>query len=324
MPIPSPNQLDALRQHLRPGARVLITSHVNPDGDAIGSALAARALALGLGALPEVVLHHPVPSYLQFLPGTEHILSAPTQPADVAMILDLNVPDRLGSVREAIEAAPTTILIDHHLGNEINADLCLIDTHASATCLILSRCFEPLGVAPSPEIASLLLAGIITDTGSFRYPNTTAEALDTAARLVSYGGDIVGISRAVYSSRPLSGIRLQQRFLDSLKTFAEDQVATAIIRSEDFEATGTVDEATEGFSGMLMSVDTVRAAAILRQEPGKKVRVSLRSKPPLDVSKVAQQFGGGGHANASGCVFEIPIDEAEELVRAALIKCLES
>lgn len=324
MPIPNSDQLDVLRDKLRPGTHVLITSHVNPDGDSIGSSLAMATLVERLGCTCEIAMHHAVPDYLKFLPGSERILAAPSREADIGIILDLNVANRVGSIWPAIEQTPYKIHIDHHLGNELTANVQMIDATASATCLILSRMFEPLGVAPSPSVATLLLAGIITDTGSFRFPNTTAETLEAASRLVAHGGDIVGVSRAIYSSRPLSGVRLQQRVLDSLKTFANDAVATAMVTMEDFEATGTTDEATEGFSGLMMSIEPVRVAALLRQERGKNVRVSIRSKPPIDISVVAAQFGGGGHANASGCVFEIPIEDAERQVREALIACLAS
>lgn len=305
--------------------RVLIVTHVNPDGDAIGSALAMGNLIESLGSQSTICCHHAVPNYLRFVPGADRIqIAAESEPYDLAIVVDLNVEDRMGSLQDAVHHAKRRILIDHHQDPKVAADLQIVITEASATAQIIYHLYQALGIALTPEVSTQLMLGIVTDTGSFRYPNTTTDSLHVAANLLEHQGNLAQISEEVYARRPFASLILMKSMLNSLQMTLGGKVAIAVIGPEDFQAAGATDELTEGLSSLLMSVDTVQVAALLRQEPGKKIRTSLRSRAPIDVSVVAQQFGGGGHRNASGCTFDDDLIGSAKKVQAALEACLAS
>lgn len=308
------------------GARsVLIGAHLNPDGDALGSALAVSWWLDGHGIRNVVVNQDPAPYNLRWLPGVERLRAeVPDEEFDLAVILDLDSLKRLGRVREAFAAVPRQVVVDHHVPHEEPGHLRLIDPESAATCLILADVFHHLQEPISPEMAACLLTGIVTDTGSFRYRNTTPGALAAAGRLLECGGDIVRVCEEVYQKRPLPSLRLLRRALDNLKTAERDQIAWSVLTTEDFLAAGAEEMHTEGLVNDLLFVDGVQVAALIRQPPGAKVRASLRSREGIDVTVAARRFGGGGHRNASGCTFDGSIEEAERELVEALRACLES
>jgi phosphoesterase RecJ-like protein len=180
------------------------------------------------------------------------------------------------------------------------------------------------GIPITPEIATCLLTGIVTDTGSFRFRNTTPEALSMSAALLEQGGDINQVSEEIFQRKPLSGARLLGIVLDNIKLTCKDQLAWAVVHNDDFERTEARDEDTEGFVNELLSIRTVQIAALLREAKPGRVRCSLRSRGTYDVAEVARSFGGGGHRNAAGCTFETSPEEAEQLIVAGMKTCLGS
>lgn len=322
---PVPPDLQGLRALIRPDEDLLIVPHVNPDGDAIGSALAFAELVEQLGGRPQVCCHHEVPSYLRFLPGVERVSRTVSGKPETVAILDLNVLDRVGeTMLPSVQATSTRLLIDHHQGGDIQADWSYIDTSAPATAMLIYRLFAGFGLKPSRAAAQGMATGIVTDTGSFRFPNTTPESMHATAQLMEYGADLVTLSEEVYSNRPRKALDLLQRMLNNIHVSPDGRFAWSWVSSRDFGETDTLDPITEGFSNYLMGIEGVKSAALLRQEPGKKVRVSLRSRGDVDVTKVAAEFGGGGHKNASGCTFSTSLEEATEQVVEAMQRWLAS
>ncbi len=300
---------------------VLVGTHLNPDGDALGSALAFSLWLDGLGVPNEVLCHNEAPRNLRFLPKVESVREAPTIEADFGVVLDLDALDRLGSTAPYFEAVGFA-LIDHHIPHNAPGELRIVHTDAAATALLVARLLMDSGETITPEMATCLYTGIVTDTGSFRFRNTSPEALATAATLLERGADFVTVSENVFQSRRLASARLLGRTLAGMRLDRNDRLAWGKIAAGDFASSGATDDDTEGFVNELLSIDTVQIAALLREIRPGTVRVSARSRGDLDVAEALRAFGGGGHRNAAGCTFETSLPEAETLLVARLREAL--
>ena len=290
----------------------------------MGSALAMSHYLTNLGVRNEVLCHNVPPANLQFLPGSSKIRQAPIgKDFELAVILDLDSLDRLGSTAQYFESIPRMVVVDHHVPHEAPGDLRIIDTEAPATALILSRLLFLMEGEVTPDIATCLLTGIVTDTGSFRFRNTTPEALSVSARLLELGGDINLVSEEIYQRKPLAAARLMGVMLESMVMEVQDRLCYGAITIEDFERTGSTDEDTEGFVNELLTINTVEISVLFCEVRRGKVRVSLRSRE-YDVAVIARSVGGGGHKNAAGCSFDSTIEEAQEVLIPRVRACLES
>lgn len=304
---------------------VLIGTHLNPDGDALGSALALSHLLDELGIYNEVLNHHAPPANLEFLPGVSRVRQEPRREKfDLCVVLDLDSMDRLGNVEPFFGGCTRLVVVDHHIPHQAPGDLRIVDTSASATAAILTEMMIETGVRITPDIATCLLTGIVTDTGSFRFRNTTVEALTLAARLLELGGDINLVSEEIFQRKPLSSARLLGFMLERMVLEADDRIAYSVLDFNDFEVTGARDENTEGFVNELLSIRTVQIAALIREPKPGRIRISLRSRGNFDIAEVARQFGGGGHKNAAGCAFDGNPEDAVTGLVPRLRACLES
>lgn len=316
-----PQFLDLARQAFR----ALVATHVNPDGDAVGSACAMSIVLNQLGVDHDLVCHNEPPSYLQFLPGSALIETFPPRHGyDLGILLDLESMSRLGSLQGSFDTVQNLVVIDHHVPHEAPGDLRIVSTKAPATCAILADLFLDSEIEMTPDLATCLLAGIVTDTGSFRFPNTTAHSLRLAARLIEAGGDLPRVSDEVYMSKDPAAVRLMGKAIERLKTDLNEALAWVCLPLQDFQAAGASEEHTEGIVNEILSMKPVQIALVLREGKPGKIRGSLRSRGDIDVASVAQQFGGGGHRNAAGIAFTGSIEDAEREIVAALRKCLAS
>lgn len=314
---------EKLQREIGATSAVLIGTHLNPDGDALGSALALSHYLNGLGIPNEVLCHHLPPPNLQFLPDSKRIRQTPSgQEFDLGVVLDLDSLERLGSTEPYFAELPRLVVIDHHVPHEAPGDLRIIDSDAAATALILARLLFEMKATITPAIATCLLTGIVTDTGSFRFRNTTPECLFVAARLLELGGDINLVSEEIFQRKPLASVRLLGFLLEKMVLECEDKLCYSELNHSDFVTTDARDEDTEGFVNELLSVSTVQIAAIFREPKQGRVRISLRSRGDYDVAEVARQVGGGGHRNAAGCSFESTLPEALEMIVPRLRACL--
>lgn len=321
----SPDLTAAFRSALNDASAVLIGTHLNPDGDALGSALALSHHLDSLRIYNEVLCHHVPPTNLEFLPGVSRIRQVPSEAKfDLGVVLDLDSLERLGNTEPYFAELNKLIVVDHHVPHQAPGDIRIVDTAAPATAVILTRLFLELEAPIDAKMATCLLAGIVTDTGSFRFRNTTPEALHLAAKLIECGGNINLISEEVFHRKPLASARLMGHMLEDMKLEHKDQLCWAILRNEDYELTGARDEDTEGFVNELLSIRTVQIAALLREPRAGRTRVSLRSRGDFDVAEVAKQVGGGGHRNAAGCSFDVTPEEAAEILIPKLHECLAS
>ncbi len=313
------------QKEIEGASSVLIGTHLNPDGDALGCALAMSHYLDGLGIQNEVVCHHLAPKNLQFLPGVNRIKLAPSQEKyDLGIVLDLDSLERLGNAEPYFAGCGRIIVLDHHVPHQAPGNLRIVDTSAPATAVILTRLLINLEAEITSEIATCLLTGIVTDTGSFRFRNTTAEALSLSAGLLEHGGDIATVAEEIFQRKPLASARLLGRTLSNMRLDTDDKVAWSVLYYPDFDSMGAQDEDTEGFVNELLSIETVQVSALLREVKIGRTRCSLRSRGDLDVAAIARHFGGGGHKNAAGCTFECPPNEAVELLVPEMRRCLAS
>ena len=312
------------RQAIDSASLIVIGTHLNPDGDALGSALALSHYLDSIGKPNEVLCHHPAPRNLLFLPGVDRVRQVPTKVGhDFAVMLDLDSIDRLGSPAAFITPVPNLAVIDHHVPHEAPGNIRIVDVESPATALILTRVLDRMDAEITPDIATCLLTGIVTDTGCFRYRNTTPSALSASAFLIEKGGNLELINEEVFQRKPLAGSRLLGHVLETMKFTCDDRIAWAKISVEDFESTQAEDTDTEGFVNELLFIESVQIAAIMRETKPERIRVSLRSRGNHDVAAVAREFGGGGHVNAAGCNFETSLEEAERALVERMTKCLD-
>ncbi|MEO0249140.1 MAG: bifunctional oligoribonuclease/PAP phosphatase NrnA [candidate division WOR-3 bacterium] len=296
---------------------ILLVAHVNPDGDTLGCVLALYHALKGMGKQEvHALCHDPVPEIYRFLPGWEVILSEVQSllTADLAIACDMNQLNRAGKHEELLRRARHVILVDHHVPHERVGDVRLVEPDSGATTEIVYRWLRRLRVPFTSEIATCLLTGLVTDTFSFKFPNTTARSLRIAAKLKEYGADISYINEQVFETRSFSAVKLMGLALSTLQTTPEGQIAWVKISRAAFQQAGASDEETEGLVNFVRSVRGVEVAILMREVKEGRVRVSLRSRGKVDVAAIAQIFGGGGHENAAGCTLHTSLAEAERRV----------
>jgi len=299
-----------------------LASHENPDGDAVGSMLGLRLILQGLGKTVHVALPHPVPARYAFLAGADAVRSdLPSQRPDLAIALDCDGPERLAHLREALEAAPLLADVDHHPGQDAFGDLRYVDLSAPATAAQVVAIAGELGALLTPAAATSLYCGLITDTGGFRFANTSPTALRLGAALVEAGADAEDIARRIFTQRPLPAALLEGRALCSLRRALDGGVLIASLGLPDFEASQARPEDTEGIIDSFRHVNGAQVAVLLKEsEPG-TWQVSLRARE-ADVRAVAVRFGGGGHELAAGCTIEGNLAQVESRIVEAIAAIL--
>lgn len=306
---------------LEGAGRVLITTHVSPDGDGIGSGL---GLALGLESLGKQAVIHladPVPGYLQFLPGQERIRSGTSNDErwDVLLTLDCGEWQRLGGAPGDRSLFGTVINLDHHRSNERYGDLDVIEPEASATGLLAYRLLRELDAPIGPEAALGLYTAIATDTGFFRYSNTDVATFEAATELVRAGAYPYAVHHALNENSPPSRLRMMHVALGLLEYFGDGRIGLIGLDAEAFREADANGEDAEGLVDLPRSVAMVEVAVLLRPTAeGTAYKASLRSKQQADVARIAERLGGGGHARAAGCTLEGPLDQARDRLVSAV------
>ncbi len=315
----------AFEAQLAQASRILIGTHLNPDGDALGSALGLAEFLEQRGKHVEVLCHHSAPRNLKWLPNVDRVQQEPSgEGYDLGIIVDLDSIERLGNVGPYFETLPTLTVIDHHVPHQAPGDVRIIDVTAAATALILTHLVQQMGGTLTASMSTCFYTGIVTDTGSFRFRNTSPDALSTSAILLENGADLETASQRIFQSKQLSSARLLGHALETMKLDMDERLAWSCLSFRDFEWAKATDEDTEGFVNELLSIDTVQVAAILREAKPGKIRVSIRSRAGFDVAAVAREFGGGGHKNAAGCTFETDLTDAEDQIVEGMRRCLAS
>ncbi|MFP5248510.1 MAG: DHH family phosphoesterase [Acidobacteriota bacterium] len=326
----SGDPLEAILAILRRGRRFLVCSHVRPDGDALGSMLACGMMLEQMGKQADLVCVDAIPMLYRRLPGASRIRIAPRiqkgnsqDRYDAALLLECDGPQRAGL--QGLEDL-CLINIDHHVSGRPYAHLNWIDHAAPSVGEMVYRLAIAAGARLTPEMATCLYTTILTDTGGFSYGSVRASTFELARVLVEAGADPVQIAREVFYSTPVSKMLLLGAALNTLHR--EGRLAWLWVTHQDMVRTCSSEEDCEGIVNFAVGIAGIEAAAFLRELPDGQVRLSLRSKGRISVAAIAEQLGGGGHVNASGCTLDGPLSQARDrilgLLRGALQASSES
>lgn len=311
--------------------KFLLTSHVRPDCDCLGSELAMADILEALGKEVLIVNGHRTPPNLAFIDARQRIrafgedLTAADLPAvDVIMILDTSAWMQLGSLAEVVRTTRATkILIDHHLSADDLGAAVFKDTGAEATGRLVLDAADQLGVSLTPAIATALFAALATDTGWFRFSSTTSGTYRAAARLIEAGACPADIFRQLYEQDTLGRVRLRGVILSRLQSELEGRLAWTYVASDDFAQTGSLPSDTEDVINTALTIAGTQMAVILVEQASGQVKVSFRSRCHVDCSRLAERFGGGGHKAAAGATVPGPLATARTAVLTAVREALQ-
>jgi phosphoesterase RecJ-like protein len=316
---------------VRPCRRFLLTTHIRPDGDALGSTLAMAAILEQLGGEASIVADFDVPPRFQFLDPEKRIRrlgrDVPRDclpPSDLLMVIDTSAWAQLGEMGGVIRATTARkAVLDHHLStDELGAEV-FRDTAAEAAGRVVYEAAEHLGATLTPRIATLLFAALATDTGWFRFASASADTYRLAARLTEAGAVPHQMYRDLYENDTTARLRLIGRSMARVETELGGRLIYTWMTLEDFSACGALPSDSEDVINMTLAVGGTEVAVILVEQPAGGFKVSFRSRSAMDCSRVAEQFGGGGHRSAAGAFLPHPLPDARakvlDAVRAAMI-----
>ncbi|MBI5266751.1 MAG: bifunctional oligoribonuclease/PAP phosphatase NrnA [candidate division Zixibacteria bacterium] len=311
-----------IRDAVERSSHVLVVSHVDPDGDALGSQLAMGQYLRDLGKTIHLMRDSQIPDKYAFLPGVEQIMPANSFPKglaiDTAIILECPTLERVGSAAEFLTDRTTVISIDHHRDSMAFGAINWVDIGASSVGEMVSDYFGMVGYVPSRDVATQLYTAILTDSGRFRYQSTTAHTMRVAASLMEAGADPRWICDQVYYNMRPTTIKLIGRVLNTVEFHDSGRICMLTLTKEMFASTGAEEPESDGLVDFTMANRGVVAGILLKEANSSGTKVSLRSSNGVNVSAIAAEYGGGGHFNAAGCTIPKPMAE----VRVDMIKRL--
>lgn len=307
-------ELKDLVRLIRKSKKILIATHVNPDADGIGTMLGLGQALKTLGKTVTLYMRDPVPRTCQFLPGQSKIVSRLPKTArfDLSFIVDLGEMERVGKEFVEHPGRGVTISIDHHLRGARDTDLSFCLPKQAASGEVAYKILKALKVPLNKSIATCLYTAIATDTGTFRYSNTTRESFLIAADLLQYGVDVWQVALNCFETSSLAQLKLLERVLSGLTIHKNGKIAWIEIWRRDIAEIGATDSETDGFITYPRSLEGVEVAMAFRESSPGEFKVSLRSKKYVDVGLVAETLGGGGHKKASGVTLCGSLEEVRE------------
>lgn len=305
----------------------IITSHMYPDGDSIGSQLSLGMILKNLGKKVDIMSSQPIPDVYYFLPGIEMVKIKNDEISseyDVGFVLDSQDPDRTGNVIRK-NKIKILINIDHHIDNSRFAEINLIDSEASATAEIIYDLILKLNKSITREVAENLYTAILTDTGSFRYSNTSPKSMRIAASLIENGVDPAKIASNIFETYKFEEIMLISEIIKQIKVNRQKDIAW-ISLGKDFDNRkfSYAGIESEDIIRYPRSIRGIKVAVLFREMGNGEIKVSFRSKGKINVSEIASYFGGGGHLNAAGCTIKKRLNDAEELIISEIEKIVRS
>ncbi len=315
------NSLREIADVLRKSSRVLLCGHVFPDGDCLGSVAALGIVLEKMGKKVTMASPDPLPETLLFLPGADRICTDCTveEDYDTFVLLDCSVPERLGAFRRYLDRRLVVVNIDHHMNAVGFAHYNYLDPGAAATGEILMDLIDLMGTGLERDVATCLYVALATDTGSFRYENTSPATFRRAARLMDAGIPAAEINIKLYEEKPLQTVQVLGAALEGMKFSPCGKVAWVVVDKGLLARFSARDEHTDGLINFVRTIKGVEVAILFRElEPG-RYKVGFRSKGGVDVHRLAARLGGGGHARASGCVL---CGDPQNIVRTVLRETL--
>lgn len=306
----------------------LITAHVFPDGDSLGSVLALGTyLKEKLGKTVDMVQDGSVPPHYRFLPNQEQIKSKNqiAKKYDVVIVLECPDPKRMGNVLDDLDKGYELLNIDHHQDNEMYGTVNLLDLQAAAVGEVVYAIIQKIdGTKLSKEIATCLYTAILTDTGGFIYSNTTGRTLRISADLLDHGAEAWKIAKEVYHTKPLSLTQLMGKMMSSIATANHGKIAYGFVSKKMFQETGCEPGDTEGFITPVRAVAGAEIAMLFQETNDGNVKLSIRSSGKQDVAAMAKKLGGGGHKMAAGTMMEGDLASVMEPIIEKVSQWMES
>lgn len=308
------NNINKFKEAIIQAKKIIIIPHVNPDGDTISSTLAlAMLIEKYFNKNVQPVIIGKLPEVYRFLPSLDKLINInelnKREKYDLAIAVDIASKDRLNEASSFFDNAKISVNIDHHKTNNGYGTINFVDPKACSAGQVVFDIAEKLELEISEEVAICLFTSILTDTGGFKYENTSVRTLETAAKLVALKANPCEISRACYESKPQGMVMLQAFAIDKSTFLENGQIAYSIITRKDMKKFNAADDYTDGISEALRQIKTVEVSMVLKETDNGQTKVSLRSKN-IDVSKIASNFNGGGHQFAAGCTVKKPISIA--------------
>ena len=300
------------------GSSNLITGHINPDGDALGSALAFKLILDSKGVDSDVSfdMKGNVPSNLNHLP-IDLIIDKPKENYDSVYVFDCGNSERLGDLEGLALSSERVIVVDHHI-NPSFGDIQIIDSKAASTTQVLYREIISSNIDIDKNIANCLMTGLITDTGRFQYSNTDNEVFEIASKLMLCGAELTSISDNIYGSIPMNAIKLQSEVLNRIELHEEEELVVSYVLQEDYLKYNIESSETDFLIDSIRLVKESNIALLLKEQKDKSFKGSLRSRNEMDVQQVASIFGGGGHKAASGFSTNLSMNEIKNKVKNAI------
>ena len=323
--------LKELAGFLKAAETILIFTHTNPDGDALGSAAALCRVLRKMGKTSWILMDEEVPEYISFM-DTEFVTRDKEclKDHDVSICVDCGEYSRFPALADKFDEGKLHLCVDHHATGDGFGDHYYIDPSEAATCQLIYKLIKELEavVAESGEtagqvalidrqVAESIYTGINTDTGSFQYSNTTADTHAIASDLMTYGVDHTAINVKLYQTIPMTKLKIQAAILQKAELLFGGKVAVGYVTGQMLEEAGAVLDDAEGTIDMLRNIEGVEIAAFLK-EKGEAVKVSMRAKSYANVAEIVSVFGGGGHVKAAGCTLEMGMDEALDAIKKAI------
>lgn len=305
---------ESFKKTIEQSKNIAIFSHVNPDGDTLGTMSALyqtiknhfkkEAVMITVGKIPDI--YHFIP-YIQDVKNPQDL--AQKQVFDLAIAVDIAAKDRMAEALPLFDKAKVQVNIDHHKTNNGYGDLAFVRGDASCAGEVLFDITEKLNLTPDKDTATAFYTAILTDTGGFRFENTKAITLQKAAKIIEYGANPAMISRYCYESKPKQMVLLQANSLINAKFVENNKIAYVCVTNKDMKKYNAQNDHTEGIVEALRQIETTEVSFVLKEVDANTTKASLRSKT-ADVSKVASIFGGGGHTFAAGCTIRKPLNIA--------------
>jgi phosphoesterase RecJ-like protein len=323
---------ERFRDLIRGASRIALTTHLNPDGDALGSQFSLASFLRSAGKHVRIVNDDPTPEILQFIEDPDHpaecydpqVHDAFLAEAELVILVDNSAPDRLGRMEPRMRSlAGRTLCIDHHPSRGTPWAHHILDEGACATAVIIFELLAGCGFALDRRAAEALYVGLATDTGFFRFNSTNARGHGVAAELLRLGAQPARVYESIYERNSVAFTRLLGHALAGMELAAGGAVATVRIDRESVKRLAADDVDPCEIATALLATDGVRVALLFRELGDRRVKVSLRSKGVLDVHRLASEFGGGGHRNASGIVMAGDLDEVVRIVGRRTVEMLE-
>lgn len=318
--------IDEIRAAVEQSSSVMVVSHLDPDGDALGTQLAFGQYLRDLGKRVYLLRDSAIPDKYQFLPGAEQILPAESVQGsirvDAAVILECPTLDRIGSAKRYLGDGMTVISIDHHRDSHDFGRINWVDVTASSVGEMVADYFSRVGYRPSAEVATQLYTAILTDTGRFRYQATSAHTLRVAADLIECGANPREICDQVYFSLRPTTIKLIGKVLNHVEFHEFGRLCLLMLTREMYAAAGAEDYESDGIVDFTMFNKGVVVGALLKETPNSSIKVSLRSSNGVNVAAIAAEFGGGGHFNAAGCTLNGTVQQARGVILKKLSEAL--